>query len=239
MVSAVLQNDHLASISNEFEDAHPQDILHWATATYGRKLSLVTSFQATGIVTLHMLRELGANVTVMTLDTGLHFPETYDLIDRIEDYFGIYVKRIRPQQTLRQQAEQYGDDLWRHDPDQCCHVRKVAPLGEALRGFDAWLTGLRRDQSARRANTPIVSYDSRKGCTKICPLATWTEDMIWTYIDAYDLPYNDLHDYGFPSIGCHTCTRAVKSGDDMRAGRWSSHSKTECGIHLPQNVQNG
>jgi phosphoadenosine phosphosulfate reductase len=111
-------------------------------------------------------------------------------------------------------------------------MRKVQPLQQALTDYRAWITGLRRDQSSRRASTPIVSWDDRHGLVKICPFSNWTEDMMWTYIHAYDLPYNTLHDRGYPSIGCHTCTRAVDGDGDARSGRWVGHAKSECGIHL-------
>jgi phosphoadenosine phosphosulfate reductase len=183
-----------------------------------------------------MLREISSDFTVMTLDTGLIFPETHNLIAEIEDRFNIYVKRIHPAQNLEEQRRAYGDALWERDPGLCCQLRKVVPLQQTLSGYDAWITGLRRDQSTHRANTPIISWDKRHDMVKLCPFATWTESMIWAYIQAYDLPYNTMHDQGYPSIGCHTCTQPVTSDNqnDKRAGRWSKHNKTECGIHVQE-----
>ncbi len=218
----------------DFEDAHPQEILRWALDLFGRGLVVVSSFQPTGIVTLHMLSQLTDKMPpVLTLDTELLFPETYDTMERIEDFFNIYLVQVTPALELTEQAKIYGEKLWETDPDTCCHWRKVVPLKGALAVYDAWTTGLRRDQSPSRANTPIVSWDARTDTVKIAPFATWTEEMIWTYIHAYKLPYNPLHDQNYPSIGCKTCTNPVSAGEDVRAGRWAKHNKTECGIHLP------
>ncbi len=214
-----------------FEDASPQEVLSWASETYGDKLAIVTSFQITGIVTLHMMRSIAPRTPVLTLDTGLLFPETRDLIDRLESQFGLDLRRIKPRQTPDQQARDYGDRLWERNPDRCCHIRKTIPLRDALVGFDAWLTGLRRDQSANRAETPIIIRDARSGLIKIAPFAHWSEDRLWQYIRDHDLTYNPLHDTGYPSIGCWTCTKAISVDEDRRSGRWANRSKTECGIH--------
>jgi phosphoadenosine phosphosulfate reductase len=220
------------ALNQQFEKASPQDILRHAHETYGAKLAVVTSFQPTGIVTLHMLKDIAPNVTVLTLDTGLLFPETYALMDKVEQEFGLNLVRVRPAQTVAQQAEAHGDALWSSNPDLCCNLRKTVPLDQALSGFDAWITGLRRDQSEGRKETPIVSWDKKYNMAKYSPLATWTEEMVWTWLNAYDLPYNALHDQNYFSIGCYPCTRAVADGEDKRAGRWSSFNKTECGIHI-------
>ena len=231
MTAIMLEQDTISDISNQLEQSHPQEILQWAVDTYGHWLVVVTSCQPTGIVTLHMMQEIAPDIPVITLDTGVLFPETQALMDRLETRFGIEITRVRPEQTLTEQASQFGDALWESDPNQCCYLRKVRPLRQTLAGYDAWVTGLRRDQSSRRGNTPIVSWDEQYQMVKLCPFATWTESMVWTYLTAHDLPYNALHDRGYPSIGCHTCTQAVPAGSDSRAGRWSGHAKTECGIH--------
>ena len=221
------------ALNREFEMASPQEILTWAWHQFGEKLVLVTSFQPTGIVTLHMLHEISPQVSALTLDTGLLFPETYMLVDRIEREWNLSITRVRPAQTPAQQAQTHGDALWAMNPDLCCHLRKTVPLGDALVGYDAWITGLRRDQYSGRKATPVISWDRKYGKIKLSPFATWTEEMIWTYIHAHELPYNPLHDQNYFSIGCSPCTRAVEPGEDSRSGRWSGLGKTECGIHLP------
>lgn len=213
---------------------YPEDILAWAARTYPERLAVVTSFQVTGIVTLHLLRELGLAVDVLTIDTGLLFPETYALIDRLQDRLKFRLIPVRAELSVAEQAAQYGDALWTRDPDTCCRMRKVVPLDRALVGYDAWITGLRRDQSKTRSSVQAVAWDKRNEKVKISPLADWTEAMVWTYIQANDLPYNPLHDRGYPSIGCWPCTQAVApdAAGDLRAGRWVNQGKTECGIHL-------
>ena len=218
--------------SEQFEAASPQDILSWASDAYGGKLAIVTSFQPAGVAALHMMQDIAPRTPVLTLDTGLLFPETHDLIDRLERRFKFGLKRVKPRQTLKQQARDYGDRLWERNPDRCCHLRKTMPLRDALVGFEAWVTGLRRDQSPSRADIPIVSADRRTGLVKIAPFANWSESRLWAYIHAHELPCNALHDIGYPSIGCWPCTKAVGQGQQARSGRWSSRSKTECGIHV-------
>lgn len=219
-------------LAEQFESADPREILFWANNNFGDKLAIVTSFQATGIVTLHMMQEIAPATQVLTLDTGFLFPETVDLVNALEERFQLNLRRVRPRQTPRQQARDYGDRLWERNPDRCCHIRKTIPLREALSGYSAWVTGLRRDQSSNRANTPIVSRDSRTSLIKIAPFANWSEDKIWSYLRSHDLPYNPLHDIGYPSIGCWTCTKAVNQDADSRSGRWWHRDKTECGIHI-------
>jgi phosphoadenosine phosphosulfate reductase len=231
-------HDEIAYWQDYLESESPSEILRWATQEYGMALAVVTSFQPTGIVTLHMLQSIAPDTPILTLDTEFLFPETHALMDELTERFELNLKRIKPALSPAQQAAAHGDKLWERDPDQCCHIRKTVPLKQALRGYNAWVTGLRRDQSPQRAKTPIISWDNRNGLVKLCPFANWTEDMMWTYIHAHELPYNTLHDRGYPSIGCTHCTKAVAAGDDPRSGRWSNHQKTECGIHValvPEN----
>lgn len=221
-------------LQHEFETASPVSVLRWAVQTFCPRMAIVTSFQPTGIVIAHMMSEIAPNIAVITLDTGLLFPETYRLIDEVESELHINLVRVRPAQTVTEQAATHGDELWKREPNRCCNLRKVQPLNAALQGYDAWITGLRRDQSPQRASTPVIDFDpQRPGVVKLAPLATWDESMIWTYIHAHELPYNELHDRSYPSIGCQPCTRPVKPGEDPRAGRWSNANKTECGLHLP------
>lgn len=225
--------EDLEQLNQSFETAYPQDILLWAVEQFGERLAVVTSFQPTGIVTLHMLSEFAPNTPVLTLDTGLLFPETYALMDELEERLRLNLIRVRPAQTVAEQAETYGAELWADNPDRCCQLRKTLPLTNALRDYDAWITGLRRDQSAGRRGIPIVSWDARYENVKLSPFANWTEDMMWTYIHAHELPYNALHDRNYPSIGCYPCTQPVApDAVDKRGGRWAGSAKTECGIHL-------
>lgn len=231
--NAPIATEELQRLNAEFEAGSPQDALRWAAQTYGQKLAVVTSFQPTGIVTLHMLSEIDPNIPVLTLDTGLLFPETYALIDQLQARLNLNLIRVKPAQTVEEQAATYGAELWAREPDNCCNLRKTIPLDKALNGYSAWITGLRRDQSSGRSNVQIVDWDKKYNMVKLCPFATWTEDMMWTYIHAYELPYNTLHDQGYPSIGCLPCTKAVDpNSTDKRAGRWSNTGKTECGIHV-------
>ena len=159
----------IQSYAAQFESASPSEILSWASETFGDRLAVVTSFQVTGIATLHMMQRIQPRSPVLTLDTGLLFPETRDLMDELEARFDLDLRRVRPRQTPAQQARDYGDRLWERNPDRCCHIRKTIPLRDALDGFDAWIAGLRRDQSPNRAATPIVSRDARNGAIKIAP----------------------------------------------------------------------
>lgn len=224
-----ISENEIQQLQADLENAYPQEILKWAHDYYGDKLVVITSFQTTGIVTLHMLRQISDNVQVMTLDTGLLFPETYQLIDDVEAALDISVQRIKPNLSLPTQAREHGSLLWETNPDKCCNLRKTIPLGESLQNYDGWVTGLRRDQSPSRANIPVLEWDEGYDMLKLMPFATWTDDMMWTYLKAHELPFNPLHERGYPSIGCYTCTLAGKG----RNGRWSNKTKTECGIHIP------
>lgn len=222
-----------SQLQTQFENAYPQEVLQWAVNTYGKCLATVTSFQPTGIVTMHMLSEIAPGMPILTLDTGLLFPETYNVMNELQARLNLNLIRIKPALSVQQQADVYGTALWESDPNQCCNLRKVVPLSKALVGYNAWVTGLRRDQSRQRANIPVVGWDSRNQRVKVSPLATWTEDMVWAYIHAHDLPYNELHDQGYPSIGCWPCTSAVAAENGYtRDGRWTNHNKIECGIHF-------
>jgi phosphoadenosine phosphosulfate reductase len=227
--------EQLSELNTQFETLAPQDILKWAVGEFGLGLVSVTSFQPTGIVALHMLREIAPETPVLTLDTGLLFPQTYNLMDELEERFELRLTRLQPALTLEQQEEQHGEGLWERDPNLCCAIRKTAPLDAVLGQYPAWITGLRRDQSEGRGATPIISWDRKHNNIKLAPLATWTESMVWTYIHAYELPYNTLHDQNYPSIGCYPCTHAVTVAGDKRSGRWVGHNKTECGIHVQSN----
>jgi phosphoadenosine phosphosulfate reductase len=184
------------------------------------------------MVLLDMVMQLEPATPVFYLDTGFLFPETHQLIAEATSKYGISPVAVHPALSVAEQAAQYGEALWARDPDRCCELRKVTPQRQNLKGFDAWITGLRRDQTATRQATPVVQWDRKFGLAKINPLATWDEREVWRYIAAHDVPYNRLHDQGYPSIGCTNCTRPVAAGEDARAGRWSGFTKTECGLHV-------
>ena len=208
-------------------------ILDEALATYRGKVALACSFGGpAGMALLDLVAARDRSVPVYYLDTGLLFDETYALVDRVRKRYGIEPIAVRPELTVEQQRARYGEALWARDPDACCKLRKVEPQQAFLANFDAWITGIRRDQSASRTNAETVSRDETAGgLVKIAPLADCTSADVWSYVMAHDVPYNPLNDRGYPSLGCTHCTRAVAPGEDPRAGRWSGTDKLECGLH--------
>jgi phosphoadenosine phosphosulfate reductase len=178
-----------------------------------------------------MLAVSDVRTRVFYLDTDLLFPETYALRDQLEARYGVHFERRTTSLSLDAQAADHGERLWERRPDDCCRLRKVEPLREMLSGLRAWVTGVRRDQSPTRAAVGIVERDPQFGLIKINPLARWSSQDVWKYIVKHDVPYNPLHDQGYPSVGCTPCTTPVQIGEDPRAGRWRGLNKTECGIH--------
>jgi phosphoadenosine phosphosulfate reductase len=177
-----------------------------------------------------MVAELGLDVPVVELDTHLFFKETYETRDRLVERYGL--KLIRPKVlSVAEQHRHEGPNLWETDPDRCCHIRKVEPLIEVLAPYQAWVSGIRRDQSPSRAQTPKVQWSERYGVWKLHPLADWDEKRVWAYIVVNEIPYNPLHDAGYRSIGCMPCTRPTRPDEEERAGRWAGSDKLECGIH--------
>ena len=217
--------------SRRLETATPQHIIAWAVETYAPKLTMATAFGPEGCAILHMLAEIDPGTYVFNLDTGYQFTETLELRDRIAKRYGIEVDLKQPATTVEQYEAQHGGPLYQKNPDQCCFDRKVKVLRETIVGWNAWMSGIRRDQSSDRAGAPIVGWDKKFGLVKISPLANWTKNDVWKLITEHDIPYNPLHDQGYASIGCWPCTRAVMFGEDERAGRWSGTAKTECGLH--------
>jgi len=185
------------------------------------------------LVDLGASRASGLGGPIYFIDTGLLFPETYALVERVRERYGVDPLPVRSEVTLEAQAADNGEALWDRDPDRCCAIRKVGPQRAFLAGYGAWITGLRREQTAERAGARAVEWDERSGgLAKISPLVDWTDADVWKYVVEHDVPYNSLHDTGYPSIGCAPCTRAVRDGEDPRAGRWASFEKTECGLHF-------
>ena len=229
-----MQNKHIETLAEQFEDAGPYEILCWASDAFGERLAIVTSFQITGIAALHMIQRIAPRTPVLTLDTGLLFPETHDLINQLEARFQLNLRRVKPRQTPRQQARDYGDRLWERNPDRCCHIRKTIPLRDALEGFDAWVTGLRRDQSAGRANTPDSSAETvASASSRSRPSPTGAKTRSGPTSKSTNCPSTSCGLAGYPSIGCWPCTKAVVSNGDGRSGRWANRAKSECGIHIP------
>lgn len=221
----------LAEHSKRLEHADPREIITWAAETYHPKLAMATAFGPEGCVILHFLASIQPQTYVFNLDTGYQFRETLELRDRIEQRYGIDVKLKRPDTTVEEFEAQNGGPLYKTEPDRCCFERKIKVLRASVVGMEAWMSGIRRDQSSDRAQAPVVGWDKKFGLVKISPLANWTKQDVWKLITDEDIPYNPLHDQGYTSIGCVPCTRPVMLGEDERAGRWSGTGKTECGLH--------
>jgi len=223
-------------------DAAPEDVLRWAYQTFPR-IAIVASFQAESSVLIDIASRIRPDVSVLTLDTGRLPQATHDMIDRVRDLYSIDVQVVAPNAAdLQSMVGRHGVNLFYASPDLrrlCCEVRKSRPLARALHGYDAWVTGVRRQQALTRTQTAVVAPDpEHKGLTKIAPLAGWTKDQVWAYIREHELPYHALYDQGYTSIGCAPCTRATTAGEDDRAGRWwweSENEVKECGLHWSSN----
>jgi phosphoadenosine phosphosulfate reductase len=207
----------------DFEAMTAEDVLRWACERFGGRMCLTCSWQRQSSVLVHMVSELGLEVDVVELDTQVLFPETYETRDRLVERYELRLKSFRPVDAP--------DRLWETDADRCCRIRKVEPLERALRGYDAWITGIRREQALTRANAQKVEWSKRYGVWKIQPLVDWDAKRVQAYLVVNEIPYNPLHDAGYPSIGCIPCTRPVAAGEGERAGRWAESEKIECGIH--------
>jgi phosphoadenosine phosphosulfate reductase len=209
----------------------PEDLLRWAFVTFGGYIQIASGFGPEGVVLIDIAARVQPEFRIFTLDTEFLFPETYSLMERIEKRYGIRVERLKSALTPEDQESLHGPALWSRDPDACCNLRKIEPLRKKLAQLRAWVTSIRRDQTPERANALKVQWDAKFHLVKINPLADWTSGMVWRYIHDHNLPYNPLHDQGYPSIGCAHCTRSVQAGENARAGRWSGFNKTECGLH--------
>jgi len=210
----------------------PERVLDWAFDTFGAAVAISSAFGVEGMALIDMASQVRQSFRLFTLDTEFLFPETYNLMDQVEQRYGITVERVYPLISPEEQERVHGPALWQTNPDQCCDLRKVEPLRRKLDGLRAWITSIRRDQTASRANAGKIEWDRQFGLVKINPIADWSSRQVWQYIREHDVPYNPLHARNYPSIGCTHCTRAVRPGEDPRAGRWSGSSKTECGLHM-------
>lgn len=230
--------EQIAAANRELADASAETILRWAVKTFGDKLTMATAFGAEGCCLIHLLADIDPALRIFNLDTGYQFAETLELRERIKERYGIEVEMIRPELTVAEYEAEHGGPLYRLRPDQCCHDRKLQPLRQALAGYDAWISAIRRDQTSHRAAAGVVQWDAKFNLVKINPLLAWTRKDVWSFILRHDIPYNPLHDHGYPSIGCWPCTAAVGAGEDERAGRWAGSAKKECGLHVIE-VQDG
>jgi phosphoadenosine phosphosulfate reductase len=220
----------LASIAGpELELAPAELIIEWAVDTFGDRFC-VTSSMADAVLA-DLAGRVAPGIDVVFLDTGYHFAETIGTRDAVEATLPVNVVTAKPAQTVAEQDQAYGKDLYKTDPDLCCALRKVAPLRDALEAYDAWATGLRRDETHNRVIAPVVGWDEGKGKVKVSPLARWSEADVARYIEENNVLVNPLQYDGYPSIGCWPCTRRVAPGEDKRSGRWAGTNKTECGIH--------
>jgi phosphoadenosine phosphosulfate reductase len=211
------------------EGAHPRDVLAWAVDTFGDRFCITSSM--TDAVLAHLAASVRPGVDLVFLDTGYHFFPTISTRDRVAATLDVNVVTVQPERTVAQQNAELGMSLHARDPDLCCALRKVAPLNKALEQYDAWASGLRRDEGPSRRNTRVVDWDRIKGKVKVNPLACWTQADVDAYIAEHDIIVNPLVAQGFPSVGCAPCTRWVARGEDVRSGRWAGLEKTECGIH--------
>lgn len=233
--------------SSVFEDWRAEKILTWAIGNFHPRLALSASFGAAeGMVLLHMMHEIEPTSRVFVLDTGRLHEATYDLIDRVRDRYDKAVEIVFPRaDDVEEMVREHGMNLFYESLEkrrQCCFVRKVAPMRRYLAGLDGYVSGLRRDQNPTRGDTKKVAVDSANGgVIKVNPLADWTDDQVWSYIQRHDVPVNRLHKTGFPSVGCAPCTRAIREGDDVRSGRWwwEDADTKECGLHVADDHEQG
>ncbi|WP_025685924.1 phosphoadenylyl-sulfate reductase [Paenibacillus maysiensis] len=227
----LLEKEELIKVKAiELEEATPEEIIQYAVHTFPN-LTFACSFGAEDVVLVDMLQKISPSSDIFYLDTDFHFQETYDTRDQMREKYNMDFVRVSPLITPEEQAAKHGEELWKSDPNTCCGIRKVEPLTRILSQYDAWITGIRRDQAPTRANAKKIEYDEKFGLVKFNPLASWTSEDVWNYIHTHKVLYNPLHDRNYPSIGCEQCTRKVLPGEDPRAGRWSGSEKTECGLH--------
>lgn len=224
----------LQAIARALEGKSPEEVLRWAIELYHPRLAMATAFGLEGCVVLSMLSRIephGREVRVFNLDTGYQFPETLELRERLQQRYGIPVRFVRAPEPVEEMESRHGGPIYGRNPDECCRIRKVTPLRHTLAGAEAWITAIRRNQTSNRSRAGVVEWDEKFNLVKINPMANWSEEEVWSYIRRHDVPYNPLHDKGYPSIGCWPCTRPVGAGEDPRAGRWAGLTKLECGIH--------
>ena len=237
MLEQHFTHEQIAEANALLDGKPPADILRWAVGTFYPRLTMATAFGPEGNCIIHMLAEIEPRVRIFNLDTGYQFPQTLQLRERILDRYGIAVEMVQPELTVAEYEAEHGGPLHVHRPDQCCYDRKVLPLRRAVLGYEAWISAIRKDQTADRGQAALVQWDTKFSLVKVNPLLQWTKKDVWAFITKHDVPYNPLHDQGYPSIGCWPCTKAVANGDDERAGRWAGKVKKECGLHVIEHQE--
>jgi phosphoadenosine phosphosulfate reductase len=233
--------DALAEANRDLADAGPEQILRWAVRRFHPRLLMATAFGVEGCCVIHLLAGIEPGVRVINLETGYQFPETLALRERVKARYGIAVEYVYPEQTVAEYEAEHGGPLHGLRPDQCCLDRKVRPLRRALERLSplAWISAIRKDQTADRGKADVVQWDAKFGLVKVNPLLNWTKKDVWAFALKHDVPYNPLHDRDYPSIGCWPCTRPVAPGEDDRAGRWAGKVKKECGLHVIEQQDGG
>jgi phosphoadenosine phosphosulfate reductase len=216
--------------ATDLNGASAVELLRWTDDNFGDRYVVASNMQDAVLVDL--AAKVHPGVDVLFLDTGYHFVETVGTRDAVASVYDVNVVNVTPENSVAKQDELYGKDLFAREPNECCRMRKVAPLGKALRGYSAWVTGLRRVEAPTRANAPLISFDEAFGLVKINPLAAWSDEDMQDYIAEHGVLVNPLVDDGYPSIGCAPCTAKPAPGADPRSGRWQGLSKTECGLHV-------
>ena len=210
----------------------PQQALRWAFDTFGKDVAIASAFGVEGMVLIDIASKLTPKFRLFSIDTDFLFPETYALMEKVDQRYGIQIEKVYSKLSPAEQEKEYGPALWSHNPDQCCYLRKVEPQKRKIAELNAWVAAIRRDQTSNRASAKRVEWDTKFDIVKINPMVDWTSNQVWQYVRDHDVPYNVLHDRNYPSIGCTHCTRAVQPGEDPRSGRWANFGKTECGLHL-------
>ncbi len=210
----------------------PQQALSWAFDTFGKDVAIASAFGVEGMVLIDLASKLTPKFRLFSIDTDFLFPETYALMEKVDQRYGIQIEKVYSKLSPAEQEKEYGPALWSHNPDQCCYLRKVEPQKRKIAELNAWVAAIRRDQTSNRASAKRVEWDTKFDIVKINPMVDWTSNQVWQYVRDHDVPYNVLHDRNYPSIGCTHCTRAVQPGEDPRSGRWANFGKTECGLHL-------
>jgi phosphoadenosine phosphosulfate reductase len=216
--------------AEQLKDASAEDVIRWATDTFGGRICITSSM--TDAVIIHLASAIRPGIDVVFLDTGYHFPETIGTRDAVAAVYPVNLVNVTPSRTVAEQEADLGPRLYGRNPDLCCFLRKVEPLEKALSGYDAWITGVRREETASRRNTKVVEFDEKRQMIKVNPIVAWTSEQVDEYIAANGVLVNPLVYDGYPSIGCRTCTLRVAPGADPRSGRWAGSGKTECGIHV-------